>query len=74
MAHKITRLQGVTERLREAVKASGKSPAQIQRETGISKTTFYSHLNGETAMSELFIAKYCATLGVSADWLLGLRR
>lgn len=70
MPHK---LEGVTERLQKAVLDSGKSSAQIIAETGISKSTYYKHMDGNP-MNELHIARYCNALNVSADWLLGLKK
>lgn len=67
------KLEGVTDRLREAILASGKTPKQIQMETGAPKSLYYAHLSG-CAMGELYIARYCLALNISADWLLGLRR
>lgn len=68
------KLEGVADRLREAALASGKTPKEIQTEAGVARSLYYAHLNGEHAMSELHIARYCLALGVSADWLLGIRR
>lgn len=67
------KLQGVTDRLNKAVLLSGKTPGQIQKEAGICKTSYYYHMSGG-AMGELYIAKYCAVLNISADWLLGIRK
>lgn len=70
--NRYNKLQGVTERLREAVKASGLTPREIQQRVGIKKSTYYDHING-ARLTELNIAKYCIVLKISADWLLGLK-
>lgn len=70
---RMRKCEGLTERLREAIQASGLTPHQIQTLAGIPKNTYYQHIGGG-AMGELYIAKYCAVLHISADWLLGLRR
>lgn len=66
-------LEGTRDRLRRAFIASGKTAVQVCRETGIPKSSFYRHLNGE-GMSLLHLARYCTTLKVSADYLLGLKK
>lgn len=67
------KVEGLTERLNSAVYASGLTPGEIQKRAGVKRNTYYDHLSGQP-MSELFIAKYCTALGISADWLLGLRK
>lgn len=67
------KVQGMTERFNEAVLKSGKSPKEICRQTGIWESSFYEHMAG-AAMGELFIAKYCTVLNISADWLLGIKK
>jgi len=67
------KVDGASERLRQAVQESGLRAHQIIKRSGVPKTTFYSHMNGD-AMSEFHIAKYCSVLNISADWLLGLSK
>lgn len=67
------KVEGALDRLREAIAASGLCPTEIMRRAGIPSSTFYEHLNG-AALSELYVAKYCTVLGISADWLLGLKK
>lgn len=71
--NRYNKLQGVTERLREAVTSSGLTHKEIMKRTGVPSTCFYNHLNG-ARLTELNIAKYCTVLNISADWLLGLKR
>ena len=70
--NKSQKIEGLRDRLRNAFIASGKTAEQVRRETGISKSSFYTHLNGEP-MGPLYLARYCVALNVSADWLLGLK-
>lgn len=67
-----TKCEGLTNRLRNAVLNSGLTAREIQKRAGISKSTYYGHMKGK-AMTEFYIARYCAVLGISADWLLGLK-
>lgn len=70
--NKSQKIEGLRDRLRNAFIASGKTATQVRRETGISKSCFYQHLNGE-GMGALHIARYAVALNVSADWLLGIK-
>lgn len=67
------KVEGLTERLNEAVLKSGKTPKEICCETGICYSSFYDHLAGRP-MGELYLAKYCTVLNISADWLLGIKK
>lgn len=64
---------GLSDRLTAALRLSGKSVLQLSKETKISRTSVYYHLNGQQAMSALAIARYASALNVSADYLLGLK-
>lgn len=66
------RVEGLTNRLRNAVLDSGLAVKEIQEEMGIPDSTYYYHMNGGR-MTEYWLARYCEVLGVSADWLLGLK-
>ena len=61
---------GFHDRLNQAVEESGLSQAEIARRTGLHRHTV---LATESAMPNSgTLAKLCAVLHVSADWLLGL--
>ena len=66
------KIEGTSERLDKAILESKLTISQISERTGIARSTTYGHLEGK-AMSELHVARYCMILGVSADWLLGLK-
>lgn len=74
MSGRRRKLQGLTERLNVAVIKSGMPHAEIRKRMRIPKSTFYQHLAGDTDMSALYAARYCAVLNVSADWLLGINQ
>lgn len=67
-----TKCDGMTDRLRNAVLDSGLTAHEIRGRMGIPKSTYYNHMNGG-GLTALWIARYCAVLGCSADWLLGLK-
>ena len=63
----------ISKRIYEAINFSSKSKRQIINEMKISKSRFYSILNGEGHINEKTIIKLCTVLEVSSDWLLGLK-
>ena len=63
---------GLTERLREAIFASGKSVLTLAEEMGATHTAIYDHMKG-VGVSVSYLLRYCKALNVSADWLLGLK-
>lgn len=69
--HYNKKVEGVTERLIEAIKESGMSTQEICKTGKIPRSTYYNHLSGDS-LSERYIVKYCRVLNISADWLLGL--
>lgn len=71
---KASRIEGLQSRLRSAFLWSNKTAEQVQRETGIPKTSFYCHLSGTCTPNALHLARYAGALNVSADWLLGLKK
>lgn len=66
------KVQGLNERLREAIFVSGKSVLTLAEEAGINYVSVYDHMNG-TGVSTPYLLRYCKVLNVSADWLLGLK-
>lgn len=66
-------IRGMSERLREAVNKSGLKHNEISRRAGISKSRLEALLSGNDGCYASTFAKLCAVLGVSADWLLGLK-
>ena len=66
-------IEGMKNRLRQAFLDSGKTAVQVCRETGVTRSCFYHHLNG-AGMNALTLARYAVAFKVSADWLLGLKK
>lgn len=71
--HYNKKIEGLTERLNSAINASGMTNGEIIKKVGVPRTTYYGHLEGQS-MGEIYVMKYCRALGISADWLLGLRK
>lgn len=63
----------ISYRLADAVRGSGKSYRQVEEETGISLNTLNHYINKGGMPGADKLARLCHALGVSADWVLGLR-
>lgn len=71
---KFSGIQGFPERLNRALDNSNKTFGQVCRETGISRTTLYDLRTGNRGPTASQVARLSSSLGISADWLLGLHR
>lgn len=60
-------------RLRQTMKASGVAVKRLAAESGIHYNTALALARGERNPSAWALYKICKSLGVSADWLLGLK-
>ena len=60
-------------RLLEALGRRNMSQAELARRCGIPATTVGDWVRGRTGMMAYNLGRVCAALGVSADWMLGLR-
>ena len=65
------RTESVSNRLREAMNNSGKSQADLARETGISKATLSRYLSGQFEPKQIAINKMAIALNVAEMWLWG---
>ncbi len=65
-------MEEFTERLAEAMKASGKKQTEIAAEVGITKQCISDFKVGKSYPSIQTLALLCKILDVSADYLLGL--
>lgn len=65
------RVTSTAERLREALKASGKRQAELAREAGVDKGALSSYLSGKYEPKQKAINKLAAALDVSEMWLWG---
>jgi transcriptional regulator with XRE-family HTH domain len=63
-----------TERLAKALELNGGNRSQLARRTGVDRSTISQLLAGQNARlpNAQLVAECAASLGVSADWLLGL--
>lgn len=67
----ITPIYGFYERVDQACIESGFSKMKIARRCGFDRKILCPR---DGMMHATYIAKFCAVVGVSADWLLGLKR
>lgn len=67
------KIEGYAERLDQAIEASGMSRNQIARLMGMERKVLLPLTTG-CQMGSGALAKFCAITGVSADWLLGLKK
>lgn len=68
---KTTRTAQTSDRLREALQASGKKQADLARETGLDKGAISSYLSGRYEPKQRAIALLARALGVAEMWLWG---
>lgn len=61
----------ISQRLREALTASGKKQADLVRETGLDRGSISSYLSGKYEPKQKAIYKMAQALGVSEAWLMG---
>lgn len=63
-----------TERFNKAVRESGLTIVQISQKSGLGRTYIHRLMNGEQVnMRTDNLRLFCRTLGISADWLLGIK-
>ena len=68
---KYNRIESVPLRLRKAMDISGKTQADLVRDTGISKGTLSRYLSGKFEPKQIAINKLAIALNVSEMWLWG---
>ena len=66
-------IEGYKERLEEAVYQSGMTKKEIARLMGMDRKVLLPKSYG-WQMGSGALARFCAVTGVSADWMLGLRK
>ena len=66
-------IEGYKERLEEAVYQSGMTKKEIARLMGMDRKVLQPE-NRYCQMGAGALMKFCAITGVSADWMLGLRK
>lgn len=67
------KIEGFPERLDQAIEASGMSRNQIANLMGMDRKVLQPLTTG-CQMGSGALAKFCGITGVSADWLLGLKK
>lgn len=65
------RITSTSARLKEAMYAANKTPADLARETGLNKSTLSRYLSGVIEPKQNAIAKLASSLMVSEMWLWG---
>lgn len=65
------RIATTSARLKEAMYAASKTPADLARETGLNKSTLSRYLSGAIEPKQNAIAKLASSLNVSEMWLWG---
>ena len=63
-------LRGFPERLREAMELSGMNSVELGKQVKRDRKAIYMYRNGDVSPDVLTVARMCAVLHVSADWLL----
>ena len=68
---KYERTDSVSNRLRSAMHNTGKTQADLSRETGISKATLSRYLSGQFEPKQIAVNKLAIALDVAEMWLWG---
>ena len=63
----------IRSRLLEAMGRRDMSQAELARRCGVPATTVGDWVRGRTGMMAYNLGRVCVALGVSADWMLGLK-
>lgn len=74
MAKHIYQVDGLRDRLEDAIWKSGMDLTEISRKSGISRTLIWSYRFDNKQPSCYSLARLARTLNVSTDWLLGLTK
>lgn len=64
------RLEGFSERLRQAIFDSGMNCVEISKHIDRERKSIYGYMRGDVQPDAYTIAKLCVVLNVSADYLL----
>lgn len=71
---RVRRIEGVCERLNDAMYKKGVSGYRMARDLRIDYHTVHRITHGDAALTEWQLARICPYLGISADWLLGIQK
>lgn len=72
MCNRSIYIQGYDERVHRAIVESGMTKLEVARKMGCDHKTVLPARG--VMMNSWNLARFCAVTGVSADWILGLRR
>lgn len=65
-------VDGITERLKEAIESSGLSYAELEKKTGVSKSALHRYATGSTIKIPIDVIQAVASaVSVSAAWIMG---
>lgn len=70
----IYQVDGLRDRLEEAIFASGMDLTEISKRSGISRTLIWSYRFDGKQPSCYSLVRLAKTLNVSTDWLLGMEK
>jgi transcriptional regulator with XRE-family HTH domain len=70
----IYNIYGAGQRMLEVILKKNIEITELAHITGLSRTTIYCFLYNGTDISSARLAKLCAAVGVSTDYILGLKR
>ncbi len=72
MPKKKTMVEGFWERFEECLEETGKSKRELSVELGCDRKMLYQSSTNRAALSMCYVARFCATYGISSDYLLGI--
>ncbi len=73
MSRRKTMIEGFWERFEECIQETGLNKVQLGKVLGCDRKVLYNDYDNR-ALSMLYVARFCATYGFSADYLLGISK
>ena len=61
-------------KLEQAMEEAGIKPTELSKKIGITKQRLSTYTNGLVAPPAPMVRELCEALGISADWLLDIRK
>lgn len=69
---KTIKIYGYHDRIKKAIEASGMTCREVAEKCGFKRTAFYAC--NDSQMTSGHLMRFCAVVGCSADYILGLKR
>ena len=69
---KTIKIYGYHDRVKKAIEASGMTGREVAEKCGFKRTAFYACNTSQ--MNSGHLMRFCAVVGCSADYILGLKR